>query len=71
MRVLGIFKDPRDSLPAMVSPYIDNGTLTDYLERHPEANRLRLVQDFIHYQSIDRKGKLIILHAAGRDCKRH
>lgn len=28
---------------AMVSEWMSNGTITDYVEKHPEANRLRLV----------------------------
>ena len=42
--VLGIFVDPNDSLPAMVSMYMCNGTICAYLERNPDANRLCLVR---------------------------
>ena len=43
MHVLGIFVDPHDSLPAMVSPYMCNGTMGAYLESNPGADRFRLV----------------------------
>lgn len=29
----------------MVSPYIDNGTLSGFVELHPEVDRVRLVSD--------------------------
>lgn len=42
---LGICVDPHDFLPAGVSPYMPNGTICDYLENHPDADRLRLLAD--------------------------
>jgi hypothetical protein len=42
--VLGIFVDPHDHLPALVSLYMCNGTMCAYLDENPDADRLRLVQ---------------------------
>lgn len=45
--VQGIFVDPDDSLPAMVLPYMPNGTIDIFLEANPGADRLCLVLAFI------------------------
>jgi hypothetical protein len=42
--VVGIFMDPHDSLPAVVTLYMDKGTISVYLEKNPDADRLRLVR---------------------------
>jgi len=33
-----------DDVPAIVTPWMTHGNITEYLENHPDANRLRLVR---------------------------
>jgi serine/threonine protein kinase len=33
----------RNEVPVIVSPWVPNGNITEYLETHPDANRFRLV----------------------------
>ncbi|KIM76729.1 hypothetical protein PILCRDRAFT_77492, partial [Piloderma croceum F 1598] len=74
--VVGVFVDPHDSLPAVVTLYMDNGTISVYLERNPDANRLRLLAeaasgfDYIHNLPIpvvhrDVRSENIMINANG------
>jgi serine/threonine protein kinase len=40
---LGIFLLPPSLNPAMVSEFMSNGTLVDYLNKHPDSDRVHLV----------------------------
>jgi len=33
----------RNDVPAIVTPWMPHGNIAEYLEKHPEADRLRLV----------------------------
>jgi hypothetical protein len=41
LRPIGVFY--HNGAPAIVTPWMSNGTITEYLEKHPDADRFHLV----------------------------
>ncbi|EDR06616.1 uncharacterized protein LACBIDRAFT_299574 [Laccaria bicolor S238N-H82] len=62
---------------SFVSPWMENGNITEYLRRHPHANRLLLIWDiilgvqFLHENQVihgDLKGLNVLVNRSGRGC---
>ncbi|EDQ98384.1 uncharacterized protein LACBIDRAFT_336006 [Laccaria bicolor S238N-H82] len=62
---------------SFVSPWMENGNITEYLKRHPLANRLLLIWDiilgiqFLHQNQVihgDLKGLNVLVNRSGRSC---
>ncbi|EDR08211.1 uncharacterized protein LACBIDRAFT_297628 [Laccaria bicolor S238N-H82] len=62
---------------SFVSPWMENGNVTEYLKRHPLANRLLLTRDivlgiqFLHQNQVihgDLKGLNVLVNRSGRGC---
>ncbi|KAF9450874.1 kinase-like protein [Macrolepiota fuliginosa MF-IS2] len=71
----GIYRDEAAGRPCLVSPWMENGNLHEYLKRHPDAPRALLVQDvaeglhYLHQASIvhgDLKAQNILVSDDGR-----
>ena len=41
LKFTGVFY--HNDMPAIVTPWMSHGNITEYLGKHPDANRLRLV----------------------------
>ncbi|KAG8958338.1 hypothetical protein FRC03_009216 [Tulasnella sp. 419] len=68
--------DP-DGVPCLVSPWFPNGNLIEYLQSHPNANRLSLASDvtkalrYLHSIPVvhgDLKGENILVNSNGSAC---
>ncbi|KIJ97729.1 hypothetical protein K443DRAFT_105163, partial [Laccaria amethystina LaAM-08-1] len=62
---------------SFVSPWMENGNVTEYLKTHPLANRLLLIRDiilgihFLHQNQVihgDLKGLNVLVNRSGRGC---
>lgn len=55
----GIFY--RNGVPAIVTPWTPHGSITEYLEKHPDVDRLQLVSLSIPQCSVSSTSRLVNL----------